>query len=116
MKVTDVKCFTVDCFRTNWVFVKVYTDEGITGTSTKHREGFKQIIRLVHHQMRIENHIAMGTQHLYKSRAKADIRHKMAVHNIQMKIPAPGIFHCLYLPGSLPDIRRQKGRSYHFHL
>lgn len=31
MKVTDVKAFTVDCFRTNWVFVKVYTDEGITG-------------------------------------------------------------------------------------
>ena len=31
MKVTDVKCFTVDCFRTNWVFVKVYTDEGIDG-------------------------------------------------------------------------------------
>ena len=31
MKVTDVKCFPVDCFRTNWVFVKIYTDEGITG-------------------------------------------------------------------------------------
>ena len=31
MKVTDVKTFTVDCFRTNWVFVKIYTDEGITG-------------------------------------------------------------------------------------
>lgn len=31
MKVTDVKTFTVDCFRTNWVFVKVYTDEGIDG-------------------------------------------------------------------------------------
>ena len=31
MKVTDLKTFTVDCFRTNWVFVKVYTDEGITG-------------------------------------------------------------------------------------
>ena len=28
---TDVKTFVVDCFRTNWVFVKVYTDEGITG-------------------------------------------------------------------------------------
>ncbi|UKI37162.1 MAG: hypothetical protein L6V93_02940 [Clostridiales bacterium] len=28
MKVTDVKTFAVDCFRTNWVFVKVYTDEG----------------------------------------------------------------------------------------
>jgi len=31
MKVTDVKAFTVDCFRTNWVFVKVYTDEGVSG-------------------------------------------------------------------------------------
>ena len=31
MKITDVKIFTVDCFRTNWVFVKVYTDEGISG-------------------------------------------------------------------------------------
>ena len=31
MKVTDVKAFVVDCFRTNWVFVKVYTDEGIDG-------------------------------------------------------------------------------------
>ena len=31
MKVTDIKTFVVDCFRTNWVFVKVYTDEGITG-------------------------------------------------------------------------------------
>ena len=31
MKVTDIKTFMVDCFRTNWVFVKVCTDEGITG-------------------------------------------------------------------------------------
>ena len=31
MKVTDIKIFNVDCFRTNWVFVKVYTDEGIDG-------------------------------------------------------------------------------------
>ena len=31
MKVTDIKTFAVDCFRTNWVFVKVETDEGISG-------------------------------------------------------------------------------------
>lgn len=31
MKVTDIKTFMVDCYRTNWVFVKVYTDEGIDG-------------------------------------------------------------------------------------
>ena len=29
MKVTDIKTFVVDCFRTNWVFVKVYTDEAL---------------------------------------------------------------------------------------
>ena len=26
MKITDIKTFVVDCFRTNWSFVKVYTD------------------------------------------------------------------------------------------
>ena len=31
MKITDVKTFVLDCFSTNWVFVKVYTDEGICG-------------------------------------------------------------------------------------
>lgn len=31
MKITDIKTFLVDCFRTNWAFVKVYTDEGVTG-------------------------------------------------------------------------------------
>ena len=30
--------------REDWEFVKVYTDEGITGTSTKHREGFKSMV------------------------------------------------------------------------
>lgn len=31
MKITDIKTFVVDCYRTNWVFVKVYTDEGLNG-------------------------------------------------------------------------------------
>ena len=31
MKITEVKSFVVDCFRTNWVFVKIETDEGISG-------------------------------------------------------------------------------------
>ena len=30
--------------RDDWKFVEVYTDEGITGTSTKHREGFKRMV------------------------------------------------------------------------
>lgn len=31
MKITDIKVFTMDAFRTNWNFVKVETDEGIYG-------------------------------------------------------------------------------------
>lgn len=31
MKIKDIKSFVVNCYRTNFVFVKVYTDEGITG-------------------------------------------------------------------------------------
>jgi site-specific DNA recombinase len=30
--------------RDDWEFVKVYTDEGISGTNTKHREGFKEMV------------------------------------------------------------------------
>ena len=30
--------------REDWQFVKVYTDEGISGTNTKHREGFNQMV------------------------------------------------------------------------
>lgn len=29
----------------DWEFVKVYADEGISGTSTKHRAGFQEMIR-----------------------------------------------------------------------
>ena len=31
MKITSLKTIVVDCFRTNWVFVKVETDEGLHG-------------------------------------------------------------------------------------
>lgn len=31
--------------RDDWEFVSVYTDEGITGTNTKHREGFKRMVQ-----------------------------------------------------------------------
>ncbi len=31
--------------RDDWQFVSVYTDDGITGTSIKHREGFKQMVQ-----------------------------------------------------------------------
>ena len=31
--------------REDWEFVDVYTDEGISGTSTKHREGFNRMVK-----------------------------------------------------------------------
>ncbi len=31
MKITSLKTYCIDCYRTNWVFVKVFTDEGVTG-------------------------------------------------------------------------------------
>jgi len=31
VKITDVEIYTVFCYRTNWVFVKILTDEGISG-------------------------------------------------------------------------------------
>ena len=31
--------------REDWEFVKVYTDEGITGTNTKRRDGFNQMVQ-----------------------------------------------------------------------
>lgn len=31
--------------RSDWIFVNVYTDEGITGTSTKNRAGFNQMVK-----------------------------------------------------------------------
>ena len=31
--------------RSDWIFVEVYTDKGITGTNTKRREGFNRMIK-----------------------------------------------------------------------
>ena len=31
MKITDIKPFIVTAHNDNWVYIKVYTDEGITG-------------------------------------------------------------------------------------
>ncbi|MFC4597195.1 galactonate dehydratase [Cohnella hongkongensis] len=31
MRITDIKTYTVFCYRTNWIFVKIITDEGISG-------------------------------------------------------------------------------------
>ena len=31
MKITDIKAYTLDAYRTNWTFIKVMTDEGLYG-------------------------------------------------------------------------------------
>ena len=43
--VAQVSYYTEYIQRNNeWDFVKVYTDEGITGTNTKKRDGFNQMV------------------------------------------------------------------------
>jgi len=39
MKITEVRPFVVHCYRTNWVFVKVVTDEGLCGVGEGTLEG-----------------------------------------------------------------------------
>ena len=67
MKIIDIKPFVVDCFRTNWVFVKVYTDEGVEGVgeaTLEYKE--KALVGAIEHAkealvgkdpMRIEEHV-----------------------------------------------------------
>ena len=31
MKITEIKTYLIDAFRTNWAFIKVETDEGLYG-------------------------------------------------------------------------------------
>ena len=41
MRITDLKTFLVHCYRTNWVFVKIETDQGISGigeATLEHKE------------------------------------------------------------------------------
>lgn len=65
MKVTDIKTFAVDCFRTNWVFIKVYTDEGIDGVgeaTLEYKE--KALIGAVEH---IKEYLVGQTRLILKS-------------------------------------------------
>lgn len=39
MKITDIQSYVVDCYRTNWVFVQVTTDEGLHGIGEATLEG-----------------------------------------------------------------------------
>ena len=85
MKITDIKTFVVDCFRTNWVFVKVYTDEGITGVgegTLEYKE--KALIGAVEH---IKEYL-VGKNHPYQ------------VHTLR------------HYTGALTDIRPAKSEFY----
>lgn len=49
MKITKIRTYVCDAYRTNWVFVKVFTDEGISGigeATLEYRE--KTVIAAVH--------------------------------------------------------------------
>ena len=68
MKITDIKTFAVDCFRTNWVFVKVYTDEGITGVgeaTLEYKE--KALIEIISKDVYKEDYIDITEKLLFET-------------------------------------------------
>ena len=75
MKITDVRAYTLDAFRTNWTFIKVETDEGIygwgeasLGTRENALEGCVEdmnnlyqhlIIRFLHPNVHLKSHFVL---------------------------------------------------------
>ena len=47
---------------------------------------FDMVFRIGDHQVAIKDQLAMWTHALYDTSSKADIRHKMAIHDIDMGI------------------------------
>ena len=47
---------------------------------------FDMVFRICDHQVAIKNQLAMWTHALYDTSSKADIGHKMAIHDINMGI------------------------------
>ena len=47
---------------------------------------FDMVFRVGDHQVAIKDQLAMWTHALYDTSSKADIRHKMAIHDIDMGI------------------------------
>ena len=48
MKITDIKTFNVYTYRTNYVFVKIETDEGISGIGEGTLEYKEHALSLIH--------------------------------------------------------------------
>ncbi|MBN1687337.1 MAG: D-galactonate dehydratase, partial [Spirochaetales bacterium] len=44
MKITDLRVFQTEGGHANWTFVKLYTDEGITGVGEASLERFNDIV------------------------------------------------------------------------
>ena len=52
MKIVDIKTYLVHCYRTNWVFVKVFTDEGITGVGEATLEYKEKTVEQAIHELK----------------------------------------------------------------
>ena len=46
MKVTAIRTYVIDCFRTNWVFVKVETDEGLPDVQDRHQARSSRVVSM----------------------------------------------------------------------
>ena len=64
------------------------------------------------HQVCVKQQAGTGTERLYERRTECDVRHKMAVHHIQVNHVASGFFHHADIGCEICKIRRQDGWRY----
>jgi galactonate dehydratase len=72
VKIVDLEPYIVECFRTNWVFIKVVTDEGIVGWgegTLEHRETtVAEAIREIRRYLIGQDPFAIEKHHLHMQR------------------------------------------------
>ena len=73
--------------------------------------GIQQRIRIGHHQVRIEQLVGNRAKRLDHRRAKGQVRHKMAVHHIEMDPVCAGAVDGRHLVGQSGEIRCKDGRG-----
>ena len=78
-------------------------------------EGSDLRFRTLDHQMHIKNRRRAFAKRLHDGSTQRDVRHKSAVHDIDMDVLRPGSFNALHLIGKMREIRRENRRRHLNH-
>src|ERR1700722_1066187 len=62
--------------------------------------------------MRVEEHLRERTDRRHHLRAEGNVRHKMAIHDVEVQPLGTRFLHAFGLGGKPAKVRRQQGRRY----